>query len=79
MFRVVVELEPRGGLKREYDIGTYDDLPAARTALDTWLDPYGLRCYQTDDLWLSITKFIVCYVIGNPAYQAIAFIHIQGE
>lgn len=77
MFRVVVKLEQKGGLSCEYEVGTYDDLPTARDALDTWLKPYGLRCYQTDDLWLSITKFIVCYTTGNDAYEAIAFIYVE--
>lgn len=50
---------------------------AARAALDEWLKLYLLRCYQTDDLWLSINRFIVCYITGNDAYHAIAFIHVD--
>lgn len=79
MYRVVCSLEVKGGLKREYEVGTFDDLPTARAALDEWLKPYGLRCYQFEDLFYSITGFYTCYIHGNDAYHAIAFVHVESD
>lgn len=79
MYRVVVSLEVKNGLKREYEVGAFDDLKTARDNLDAWLKPYKLHCYQFDDLFLSITGFYTCYVRGNEAYHAIAFIHVEGD
>jgi hypothetical protein len=79
MYRVVCTVEQKGGLKRDFEVGTYPDLTSAKTALTEWLKPYGLRCYQYEELFLSITGFYTCYIHGSETYYAIAFIHVEGD